>query len=151
MLRYLEVLLAVVVDHARGCQERRRAAQRVEDQDVDQPDHCDLLLQQATPGQAERADRADFDVGVLGAGPISVATLVISRANSDPRVDKRVQDVDRHARQQTKRGADDHDGHDHVVVAAADALEGEPACPGYACQRLDEERALDEADEREAR
>src|SRR6476661_408657 len=66
------------------------------------------------------------------------AGLTASCAISDPWVNERVDDVDRDADDDERRGAEQRQRHDHVVVAPADRCEREAATPRHARQRLDE-------------
>src|SRR3990170_3445562 len=81
-----------------------------------------------------------------GRTPSSAAS---SRAIADSRVDERVGDVDEDAGEDERGRAEERYRHDHVVVAAADRLERQPADARYAGQRLDEERALPQPAQRE--
>src|SRR3972149_146302 len=78
-----------------------------------------------------------------GRTPSSAAS---SRAIADSRVDYLVGDVDEDAGEDERGRAEERYRHDHVVVAAADRLERQPADARYAGQRLDEERALQQPD-----
>src|SRR3990170_2954114 len=71
------------------------------------------------------------------------------RPQADARVDERIHYVDRQIRDDERGRGDEYDRHDRVVVPCEDGVEGVLAHAGYAQQRLQEDRATEQADERE--
>src|SRR6266480_1869282 len=96
----------------------------------------------SAPGLSGRlSDTASSDAG----GASSTASPAIA----DPRVDKRVHDVDEDAGDNEAGGPNHRYGHDHVVVAAVNRFVGKAAVAWNAGDCFDKEGALEDPEQRE--